>query len=69
MIDNMTLNYSMIDIQSLVVDGIDTKGYPDFCDAHIISADYEGVPMNEDQLEELNENNDFVYNSVVKHLF
>ena len=68
----MEKNINTLDITKItnvVLEDIDLEDYPDFCDAHIISADYEGVPMNEDQLEELNENNDFVYNSVVKHLF
>ena len=59
--------YKLID--NIEVDGIDTKDYPDFCDAFIASADYDGKPMTDEQLEELNEDSDFVYECVQNHLF
>lgn len=49
--------------------GIDPKDYPDFCDAFIISANYDGEPMTEEQLEEVNQDGDFVYESLMKHLY
>lgn len=61
------MDYKLID--NIEVDGIDTKDYPDFCDAFISNADYDGKPMTEEQLEELNEDRDFVYESVQNHLF
>jgi len=56
-------------INNIEVDGIDTKDYPDFCDAFISSADYDGKEMTEEQLDELNEDSDFVYECVQNHLF
>jgi len=56
-------------INNIEVDGIDTKDYPDFCDAFISSADYYGKEMTEEQLDELNEDSDFVYECVQNHLF
>jgi len=56
-------------ISNIEVDGIDTKDYPDFCDAFIASADYDGKPMTDEQLDELNDNIDFVYECVLNHLF
>jgi len=61
------MDYKLID--NIEVDGIDTKDYPDFSDAFIASADYDGKPMTDEQLEELNEYSDFVYESVQNHMF
>ena len=61
------MDYKKID--NIEVDGIDTKDYPDFCDAYITSADYEGEPMTDSQLDEINEDGDFVYECVQNHLF
>ena len=61
------MDYKLID--NIEVDGIDTKDYPDFCDAFIANADYDGKPMTDEQLDELNEDGDFVYECVQNHLF
>ena len=61
------MDYSKID--NIEMDGIDTNDYPDFCDAFISSADYNGVKMTDKQLDELNENLDFVHQSVYNELF
>ena len=61
------MNYKLID--NIEVDGIDYNDYPDFCDAFISEATYDGKPMTDEQLDELNENRDFVYEQVEKHLF
>ena len=61
------MNYKLIN--NIEVEGIDTKDYPDFCDAFIASADYDGKEMTEEQLDELNEDSDFVYECVQNHLF
>ena len=55
-------------INNIEVDGIDTKDYPDFCDAYISSADYDGVPMTDEQLDELNEDGDYVYEHIMDYL-
>lgn len=60
-------DYSKID--DIEVDGIDTKDYPDFCDAYISSATYKGKEMTESQLEKLNENSSFVYECVIDQLY
>jgi hypothetical protein len=61
------MDYKKID--NVEVDGIDTKDYPDFCDAFISSADYNGVPMTENQLDEINEDSDFVYDCIKNKLY
>ena len=61
------LDYSKID--NIEFDGIDYDDYPDFCDAYISNADYDGVEMTEEQLELINDDRDFVYEALMKHLF
>ena len=61
------MDYKLID--NIEVEGIDTKDYPDFCDAFIASADYDGKPMTDEQLAEINEDREFVYECVQNHLF
>jgi hypothetical protein len=55
-------------INNIKVDGIDTNDYPKFCDAFISSADYNGVEMTDKELDVLNEDSDFVYESVQNYL-
>jgi hypothetical protein len=67
--DNMTneLDYSKID--NIEFDGIDYDDYPDFCDTYISNADYDGVEMTEEQLELINDDRDFIYEALMKHLY
>ena len=55
-------------ITNIEFDGIDHSDYPDYCDAYIVSADYDGQPMTEEQLEEICEDGDFVYESLMNYL-
>jgi hypothetical protein len=61
------LDYSKID--NVVVDGIDYADYPDFCDAYIASADYDGREMTDEELDLLNDDSDFVYSAVENYLY
>jgi len=61
------MDYNKID--NIEVDGIDTNDYPDFCDAFISSADYDGKAMTDAELDLLNEDYEFVNEQVQKHLF
>ena len=61
------MDYKKID--NVEIEGIDWTDYPKFCDAYICSADYDGEPMTDDQLDELNEDAEFVHQQVEKHLF
>jgi hypothetical protein len=68
----ITLDYSKVhDIQ---VNGIDTRDYPDFCDAYIAGATIEledGTfrDATDAELDELNSDRDFVYEQVEKRVF
>jgi hypothetical protein len=61
------MDYKLID--NVEVAGIDTKDYPDFCDAYIMSADYNGEEMSEEQLDEINQDGDFVRDAVDKYIY
>ena len=61
------LDYSKID--NVEVDGIDYADYPDFCDAYIASADYDGREMTDEELNLLNDDSDFVYSAVENYLY
>jgi len=64
---DMGMDYSKVD--NVVVEGVDTEDYPDFCDAYIESADYDGREMTESELDVLNQDTDFVYECVNKYYF
>lgn len=55
-------------ITNIEFGGIDHSDAPDYCDAYIVSADYDGELMDESQLEEINENSDFIYEQLIKYL-
>jgi hypothetical protein len=64
----MTIDFRLID--NVVVSGIDYKDYPDFCDAYIAEADYNGEPMSDEMIEVLNyDYTDFVLEQVYSRLF
>ena len=63
----MRIDYKLI--EDVEVDGIDYADYPDFCDAFIASAIYDGKPMSDEMLDELNEDYDFVYESITNYIF
>ena len=63
----MKIDYSKI--SNVEVDGIDTKDYPDFSDAFISYAEYDGEEMSEEMLEELNNDGSYVYEKVQDHIF
>jgi hypothetical protein len=67
-----TLDYSKV--HGIEVDGIDTRDYPDFCDAYIAGATIEledGTfrDATDEELDELNSDRDFVYEQVEKRVF
>ena len=63
------INLDYAKISGVEVDGIDTADYPDFCDAFIAYAEYDGKEMTDEQLDALNEDGDFVYEAVQNYLF
>jgi hypothetical protein len=58
-------DYTKID--NVVFDGIDEEDFPDYCDAFILSADYDGEPMTEEEIESLDE--EYVREQLMNKLF
>jgi hypothetical protein len=56
-------------VSNIEVDGINHADHPDYSDAFIISADYDGRPMTEDEINELNEDREFVFECVWESIF
>ena len=56
-------------INNVQVEGIDYKDAPDFCDAFIFYAELDGVPMTDEQIEELNNDSDFVHDCVQNYIY
>jgi hypothetical protein len=63
----------MIDVKKLddvQVDGIDHRDYPDFCDAFLVYATYEGRELTEKELDEVQEENpEWFYEQVEKAIY
>lgn len=52
--NEVVINNKPIDINSIEIDNIDTRDYPDFCDAYATYALFEdGSELSENQLDEL----------------
>ena len=50
-----------INIKSIKIDGIDSKDFPDFCDAYISYAEFDnGIELTEDELEKYQEENESI---------
>ena len=63
-------DFDLSKIEDIEIDGLDYRDAPDFVDAYISSATYEGREMTDEELEYLNEYyTDFVYDEVSKRAF
>ena len=58
------IDYTKID--NIEFDGIEPKDRPDYANAYIVSADYDGVQMTDEQIEALDSG--FVHESLIDHL-
>ncbi len=65
---NTETQFDYSKITNIEMDNVNWSDYPDFTDAYIESADYEGVPMTENQLDDLNEDDQFRYECVLSHI-
>jgi len=63
----LELDYSKI--SNVLVGGVDMQDYPDFCDAYIESADYDGREMTDEELDLLNEDGCFISESAHESLY
>ena len=60
------IDYSKIEV--VEIDGVDHSDYPDYCDAYISKAYIGGQEATDAQLEEMNNNDEFRYESVYNKL-
>lgn len=66
----MNLHGKNIDMASLSVEDVDSRDYPDFCDAYLIGGVYEdGTPLTDEEMDELGEKypelvNEMAYDSL-----
>jgi hypothetical protein len=69
--DITAMSYKDMDpaeIRELQWDGIDHRDAPDYCDAYVMDATYMGEDLTEEQLDELNDDRDFVYERLMDYL-
>lgn len=63
------MRFDYTKITSVELDDVHTCDYPDFTDAYISYAEYNGIEMTEKELDSINEDSDFVYEQVQNQLF
>ena len=52
------------EIDSLEIDGVDTKDYPDFCDAFFSYGEFNGRELTDDELDQLSDDYPEVLNEM-----
>ena len=67
----MTFTFQNRPVGNFEVDDVDTRDYPDFSDAFISYAEWldTNTPLNDVELEQLNEESDLVYEVVQSYVF
>lgn len=67
----IVINKKTVDIDSVEIDGIDTKDYPDFCNAYVSSANFlDGSDLSEDECDLLQKlYPQFVYSLILDRIF
>ena len=64
------MKHKEIDYSTLQVDGIDTRDYPDFCDAFICYGEYtDGTPLEDVDLQALNDDASLIYELVEQAIY
>lgn len=65
------MEIDLTQVKHMEFDGIDTRDYPDFCDAYLVYAELEdGTELTDEQIDHLNdEHRDFVNENVYQSLF
>ncbi len=63
------MNIDIKKIDNMEFEGVDFKDYPDFVDAFLVAADYDGKEMTEEQIDYINDEyyefvNEQVYDSI-----
>ena len=66
---NVSLKFDFSLIKCVEVEDIDHRDAPEYCDAHITYAEYDGREMTDLELEHLNEDSDFVYEAIMEAIY
>lgn len=61
------LDYSKI--EDVEIDGLDYSDAPDFCDAYVASATYQGREMTDAELDTLNNDGDYIYEQTMRRIY
>lgn len=56
-------------LENITVDNIDPSDAPDFSDAYIEYAEIGGVPLTQEELDEVNNFSDFIHDQVFNQLY
>lgn len=63
-------NFNLDLVDNVDIEGVDMSDYPDFCDAFISYADYDGVEMTEEQIIQMEEDYpDWRYEQIENSLY
>ena len=65
----MTSKFKYKLFTDVAFEGIDHRDYPDYCDAFIASAEYDGRELSDEELDELNDDSDLVYELLTDNLY
>lgn len=64
------MNIDFNKISNVSISDIKASDYPDFVDAYIACAEYEGKEMSIEMIDYINDNHtDYVYEQVIKQIF
>jgi hypothetical protein len=63
------MKFDYLKLDNVVIGGVDFEDFPDFCDAYVESADYDGVELTDVELEELSQDGEFVSMALHTQLF
>ena len=56
-------------IENVEIEGIDLRDWPNLSDSYISAADYDGRLMTDEQLDEINQDSEFVYQHAIESCF
>lgn len=69
-LQHVPLDLNNIDFKSFEMEDVDRRDYPDFCDAFIGYAEFnDGTPLTDEQLDQLNEHSDIVYEAAYDSVY
>jgi hypothetical protein len=55
-------------IEDIQIDGVDHRDYPDYCDAYIMTAKVEGRMATDEELDQMNDDGQFRYDTVMEYV-